>query len=204
MSAQHRDVLVGRATEALSLEELAIRQGVPVGTVKSRLHHARRQLLTGCEAWLSPDAALCAELAAMPLALGWGLRSAASESVVRTHLASCAACAREWARLEPWAVLDTSSPYLLRTVVRVEADLGAWVEGDIHLEVPNAGVSVGTLVSAGRLVRVLDSRAREWSSTLRRVPAAGSLRSDTWCGCPRARACGSFNVWMRPRPCGRA
>jgi len=42
----HRDVLLLHCLEDFSLEEIAGITGVPVGTVKSRLHHARKTLRT--------------------------------------------------------------------------------------------------------------------------------------------------------------
>ena len=44
LSADHRIVVVLRFYGDLSLDQIAERIGVPVGTVKSRLHHALRQL----------------------------------------------------------------------------------------------------------------------------------------------------------------
>ncbi|MEM7165782.1 MAG: RNA polymerase sigma factor [Planctomycetota bacterium] len=44
LSATHREVIVLRFVEDLSLQELADRLAVPVGTVKSRLHHALQLL----------------------------------------------------------------------------------------------------------------------------------------------------------------
>jgi RNA polymerase sigma-70 factor (ECF subfamily) len=38
----HRDVLLLRVVEGLSYDQIAAVVGVPVGTVRSRLHHARR------------------------------------------------------------------------------------------------------------------------------------------------------------------
>lgn len=40
----HREVLVLRFVEGLSLQEIALAMELPLGTVKSRLHHALRQL----------------------------------------------------------------------------------------------------------------------------------------------------------------
>ncbi|HLU49311.1 MAG TPA: sigma-70 family RNA polymerase sigma factor, partial [Planctomycetota bacterium] len=40
LSDAHREVIVLRFIDDLSLEEIAVAQGVPLGTVKSRLHHA--------------------------------------------------------------------------------------------------------------------------------------------------------------------
>jgi RNA polymerase sigma-70 factor (ECF subfamily) len=44
LSAAHREVLTLRFLEDLSLEEVSQIVGSPVGTVKSRLHHAQRLL----------------------------------------------------------------------------------------------------------------------------------------------------------------
>lgn len=41
----HRDVLVLRVVEGLSYDEIAAVVGKPVGTVRSRLHHAKRKRL---------------------------------------------------------------------------------------------------------------------------------------------------------------
>ncbi len=44
VSLHHREVLTLHFLEDLSLEEIAEVVGIPVGTVKSRLHHAKRAL----------------------------------------------------------------------------------------------------------------------------------------------------------------
>ena len=44
LSSDHRIVIVLRYVADLSLEEIADRVGIPVGTVKSRLHHALKLL----------------------------------------------------------------------------------------------------------------------------------------------------------------
>ena len=44
LAADHREALVLRHVEAMSYEEIARVVGCPVGTVRSRLHHARRAL----------------------------------------------------------------------------------------------------------------------------------------------------------------
>lgn len=49
LSPEHRAVLVLRFYEELTLEEVAAVVGVPVGTVKSRLHHALRYLRRGLQ-----------------------------------------------------------------------------------------------------------------------------------------------------------
>lgn len=40
LSPAHREVVLMRFVDAMSLEEIAVALGVPLGTVKSRLHHA--------------------------------------------------------------------------------------------------------------------------------------------------------------------
>ena len=42
LSPHHRDILMLRYVEGLSYEQVAAVVGVPVGTVRSRLHHAKR------------------------------------------------------------------------------------------------------------------------------------------------------------------
>ena len=49
LSVQHRDVLTLYFLQDLSLEEIAQVQGVPVGTVKSRLYYAKRALRTALD-----------------------------------------------------------------------------------------------------------------------------------------------------------
>jgi RNA polymerase sigma-70 factor (ECF subfamily) len=44
LAPDRRDLLALKYGEALNVVEIAVILGVPVGTVKSRLHHARRQL----------------------------------------------------------------------------------------------------------------------------------------------------------------
>lgn len=44
LSPKHRAVLVLRELEGLSYEEIAAAMSLPVGTVMSRIHHARHQL----------------------------------------------------------------------------------------------------------------------------------------------------------------
>ena len=44
LPAPERDALMLRVWEALSYEDVAAALGVPVGTVRSRLHRARRRL----------------------------------------------------------------------------------------------------------------------------------------------------------------
>jgi RNA polymerase sigma-70 factor (ECF subfamily) len=44
LAAEHREVLVLRYVEAMSYEEIARVVGCPLGTVRSRLHHAKRAL----------------------------------------------------------------------------------------------------------------------------------------------------------------
>ena len=44
LPAEHRDVLLLRFFEDASLAEIAVALGIPVGTVKSRLHHALERL----------------------------------------------------------------------------------------------------------------------------------------------------------------
>ena len=43
LPVEHRDVLLLRYVEGLSYDEIAAVAGVPVGTVRSRLHHAKRR-----------------------------------------------------------------------------------------------------------------------------------------------------------------
>lgn len=52
LSAEHREIVLMHEVEGLTYEEAASVLGVPVGTVKSRLHHAflnLRKALMGCE-----------------------------------------------------------------------------------------------------------------------------------------------------------
>ncbi len=52
LSAEHREIVLMHEVEGLTYEEAASVLGVPVGTVKSRLHHAflnLRKSLSGCE-----------------------------------------------------------------------------------------------------------------------------------------------------------
>ena len=44
LSGEHRDVLVMKDLEGLKYEEIAEVMGVPIGTVRSRLHRARLEL----------------------------------------------------------------------------------------------------------------------------------------------------------------
>ncbi len=44
LSAEHQQVIVLRFYEDLKISDISLRTGVPVGTVKSRLHHALTQL----------------------------------------------------------------------------------------------------------------------------------------------------------------
>lgn len=53
LSDQHRQCFVLRYQEALSVAEIAEIQGCPAGTVKSRLHHALRQVAGQMESWKS-------------------------------------------------------------------------------------------------------------------------------------------------------
>jgi RNA polymerase sigma-70 factor (ECF subfamily) len=50
LTIQHRAVLVFHHYLGLSMSEVAARTGIPVGTVKSRLHHATRALRASLEA----------------------------------------------------------------------------------------------------------------------------------------------------------
>lgn len=45
----HREVLIMRIVDELSVEEVALALGVPAGTIKSRLHHAVRRLRDAME-----------------------------------------------------------------------------------------------------------------------------------------------------------
>lgn len=52
LSAEHREVVLLHEVEGLSYEEAALVLGIPVGTVKSRLHHAfanLRKSLSDCQ-----------------------------------------------------------------------------------------------------------------------------------------------------------
>jgi RNA polymerase sigma-70 factor, ECF subfamily len=61
LSPQHRQALTLREFEERSYEEIAEVSRCPVGTVMSRLHHARRKLAEELRATLADDAqALCA------------------------------------------------------------------------------------------------------------------------------------------------
>ena len=44
LSGEHRDVLVLKDIEGLKYEEIAVILGVPIGTIRSRLHRARLEL----------------------------------------------------------------------------------------------------------------------------------------------------------------
>lgn len=44
LSYKHREVIIMRYFHEYSLDEIALLVGIPVGTVKSRLHTAHRQL----------------------------------------------------------------------------------------------------------------------------------------------------------------
>ena len=44
LSAEHREIITLKHLDGLSYEELSARLGIPVGTVMSRLHHARKNL----------------------------------------------------------------------------------------------------------------------------------------------------------------
>jgi RNA polymerase sigma-70 factor (ECF subfamily) len=50
LSAEHRAVIVFHYYLDLPLHEIAEALGLPEGTVKSRLHHARQELRAGLEA----------------------------------------------------------------------------------------------------------------------------------------------------------
>jgi len=54
LSVSHREVLTLHFLEDFSLEEIAVITGIPVGTVKSRLHYAKRALRKAMKrGWLS-------------------------------------------------------------------------------------------------------------------------------------------------------
>lgn len=55
LSPTHREVLELRELEASSYDEIAARARCPVGTVMSRLHHARRRLATALPNLDSPE-----------------------------------------------------------------------------------------------------------------------------------------------------
>ena len=44
LSSEHRDVLVMKDIDGLKYEEIAEVLGVPIGTIRSRLHRARLEL----------------------------------------------------------------------------------------------------------------------------------------------------------------
>ena len=54
LSPEHREVFILHATEGLTYEEIAETVGIPIGTVMSRLHYARKRL-KGLLAWLKKD-----------------------------------------------------------------------------------------------------------------------------------------------------
>lgn len=54
LSPEHRAVFVLHAVEGLTYQEIADTVGVPIGTVMSRLHYARKRL-QGLLAWLKKD-----------------------------------------------------------------------------------------------------------------------------------------------------
>jgi RNA polymerase sigma factor (sigma-70 family) len=55
LSAQHRDVVLLTAWAELDYEEIAEALGIPLGTVRSRLHRARRELQQAMAVHLSGD-----------------------------------------------------------------------------------------------------------------------------------------------------
>lgn len=56
LSEQHRTILVLREVEGLSYEELAEQLEIPIGTVMSRLFHARRRMQAALRPYLDDDA----------------------------------------------------------------------------------------------------------------------------------------------------
>ena len=56
LSEQHRTILVLREVEGLSYEELAEQLDIPIGTVMSRLFHARRKMQAALRPYLDDDA----------------------------------------------------------------------------------------------------------------------------------------------------
>jgi RNA polymerase sigma-70 factor (ECF subfamily) len=50
LSADHREVVVLRYFEDLTVDQIAARTGVGAGTVKSRLHYALRELRAAVDA----------------------------------------------------------------------------------------------------------------------------------------------------------
>lgn len=51
LSPEHREVIILRHFEELSYAEIAHAMGIPVGTVMSRLHHARKALAARLHEW---------------------------------------------------------------------------------------------------------------------------------------------------------
>lgn len=69
LSAEHRDVLVLKDIEGMKYEEIADILGVPIGTIRSRLHRARlelRDLLVASEGYVKGQGEKVSPLASQP------------------------------------------------------------------------------------------------------------------------------------------
>ncbi len=193
LPAAYRTVLFARLVEGLPLAQIASVLSLPEGTVKSRLHQGRRLLQERLATWRSP--ALCAELRAAPLGLGWGLRSLGSPALVAAHLATCAGCQTQWQHLEHLMAgtdaLSAGEDALLRTCLRIEQDLSVWVEGDVTPSQRIAPqMTFATASEFGRPARVMDERERNRSAEMRIVPGGGEI-PDRYALAPPGAAIGS-------------
>ena len=86
----HRDVIALVFVAGLPLADVAEVLGIPVGTVKSRLHHARAAVAAAAH---RPGGVRMKELLAEYAA---GSLDPADRDRVAAHLAGCAAAARTW------------------------------------------------------------------------------------------------------------
>ncbi len=174
---RHREVLYARLVDGLPLPAIAGRFALPVGTVKSRLHHGRSLLRERLAAGQSQ--ALCGDLAAAPLGLAWGLRSLASSSVVALHLATCPRCSAQWQHLERLTRATegpaAQSTAALRVVLRIEPDLSLWIEGDLFGGELAGGLMVGAAAELGQLQRLSDDQERNWAPGMQRLPGGGPV-----------------------------
>jgi len=169
-----RAMLVDRVFHERSTTDLAKRYDVPTGTVKSRLFNARQRLRDQLRPWY--DSSFCAELAASPLQLGWGLGSPATVSLVTAHLAACPGCRHQWHRLSALADRIPEGRITLRVGIRVEPGGPCWLEGDIRIQpdLPRT-LRVGVTSDVGPLQRLVDDRGVNVGPRMRRL--AGTDRS---------------------------
>jgi hypothetical protein len=110
LEPEHRTVVVLRDVEDLSYEEIAGITGLPIGTVKSRIHRARTGARGAAHedlsmsstkhtitAWLFPHARATALMDARLDALrGEGALSSDEAAFLDHHLERCAACQAAW------------------------------------------------------------------------------------------------------------